>query len=73
MDNDQRDMLRAVGQLGSLGFTLVLTTFAGLGLGLLLDKLTNLKPLFTIACLLFGIISGFVYIIVKYARNDDKH
>lgn len=73
MDKSQRDLLNAVGELGSLGFTLVLSTFAGLGIGLLLDKATGLKPLFTITCLLFGIISGFVWIIVKYARNNDKH
>jgi F0F1-type ATP synthase assembly protein I len=69
MDKDQRDLLRNFGELGSLGFTLVLSTFCGLGLGLFLDKITKLKPLFTISCLLFGIISGFVWIIMKYARN----
>jgi len=72
MDKDQRNLLRTVGDAGSLGFTLVLSTFAGLGLGLLLDKITHLKPLFTIGCLLFGIISGFVYIIMKYASKNDK-
>ncbi len=71
MDKDRRDLLKAVGQVGSLGFTLVLSTFAGLGIGLFLDKITKLKPLFTIGCLLFGIISGFVWIIVKYTGNNN--
>ncbi len=73
MDKDQRDLLNTVGNLGALGFTLVLSTFAGLGLGLWLDKVTHLKPLFTIGCLLFGIIAGFVYIIYGVAKSNDKH
>jgi len=67
MDKDKRDALRAVSQAGSIGFTLVLATFCGLGSGVLLDRLTGLKPLFTIVMLLFGIISGFVWVIVKFA------
>lgn len=73
MDKDLRSGLRAVGQAGALGFTLVLSTFSGLGIGLLLDRFTGLKPLFTIVFLLFGIIAGFVWVIVKYAGNNDKH
>lgn len=67
MDKDERDMLRNLGELGSVGFTLVLSTFCGLGMGLFLDKITKLKPLFTISFLLFGIILGFVWIIIKFA------
>jgi F0F1-type ATP synthase assembly protein I len=73
MDNSQRDGLRAVGQVGAIGFTLVLSTFSGLGIGLLLDRFTGLKPLFTITFLLAGIIAGFVWVIVKFAGNNDKH
>jgi F0F1-type ATP synthase assembly protein I len=69
MEKDQRDGLRAVGQVGAIGFTLVLSTFSGLGIGLLLDRVTGLKPLFTIVLLLFGIIAGFVWVIVKFAGN----
>jgi F0F1-type ATP synthase assembly protein I len=70
MDKDQREGLRAVGQVGSIGFTLVLSTFCGLGLGLLVDRLTGLKPIFTIAFLLFGIVSGFVWVIVKFTGKQ---
>lgn len=73
MDKDNRDALVSLGEAGSIGFTLVLATFSGLGIGLLLDKVTGLKPLFTIVFLLFGIISGFVWVIVKYAGNNAKH
>jgi len=57
------------GFLGSVGFTLVLATFAGLALGLVLDRLTGLKPLFTVALLLFGIISGFLYLYYHFGKN----
>ena len=60
-----KELFRSLGTVGLLGFTLVISTFAGLGIGLLLDKLTGLKPLFTISCLLFGIVAGFVNIFVK--------
>jgi len=61
-----------MGDLGSLGFTLVLLTFSGLGAGLLLDKWTNLKPLFTILMLLAGIAGGLAYIIFKYGYHGKK-
>ncbi|PKL90495.1 MAG: hypothetical protein CVV21_12565 [Candidatus Goldiibacteriota bacterium HGW-Goldbacteria-1] len=71
MDSDLREGLKSLGTLGTLGFTLVICTFAGLGIGLLLDKLTGLKPVFTIIFLLFGIVSGFVNIFVKTGRFKD--
>ena len=69
MDKDQRDLMLTLGDAGSIGFTLVLATFAGLGAGLLLDRLTGLKPLFTIVMLLLGIISAFVWLIVRYSAK----
>jgi len=65
MLDDNKELFKSLGTVGLLGITLVLSTFAGLGLGLLLDKLTGLKPLFTIGGLLFGITAGFINIFVK--------
>lgn len=67
--SDSSDLFAAMGAVGSLGFTLVLATFAGLGLGILIDRFTGLKPWFTIGGLLFGIVSGFVKI---YAEAKKK-
>lgn len=72
MNDDNRQLLRTFAQLGSLGFTLVLTTFTGLGAGLLLDKWTGLDPLFTIGCLLLGIIGGFLYMFYRFGANAKK-
>ncbi|HMB00604.1 MAG TPA: AtpZ/AtpI family protein [Spirochaetota bacterium] len=60
-----RELFESLGTVGLLGFTLVLSTFAGLGLGILLDKLTGLKPAFTIGGMIFGIVAGFINIFVK--------
>lgn len=62
MDKNQKELWENLGTIGSLGFTLVLSTFIGLALGIWLDKITNLKPFFTIALLIFGIVAGFVKI-----------
>jgi F0F1-type ATP synthase assembly protein I len=66
MDKDERNLLVTLANAGSTGFTMVLSTFSGLGLGLLIDKLTGLKPLFTIVFLLLGIIMAFVWVIYKF-------
>lgn len=69
-NNNNKEIFKSLGTVGTLGFTLVLSTFAGLGIGLVLDRLTGLKPIFTISCLIFGIVAGFVYIYVKLIKND---
>ncbi len=77
MDNNKGDkkdkdlnIWQQFGFLGSVGFTLVLTTFAGLAFGLALDRITGLKPFFTVALLLFGIVSGFIYLYYHFGKND---
>jgi F0F1-type ATP synthase assembly protein I len=72
LNEDEKQFLRKAIELSSVGFTLVLATFIGLAIGLLLDKWTKLTPLFTIVMLLFGITSGFVYLVYKYGANAKK-
>jgi F0F1-type ATP synthase assembly protein I len=67
--DDSNGLYSALGTVGTLGFTMVLSTFAGLAIGIWLDKITGLKPWFTIGCLLFGIVAGFVKI---YAEMKKK-
>lgn len=70
-DNDNnKELFKSLGTVGTLGFTLVFSTFAGLGIGLVLDRITGLKPVFTIFFLIFGIVAGFVYIYIKLIKND---
>jgi F0F1-type ATP synthase assembly protein I len=72
MKQENRDAMRTLGELGSLGFTMVFCTFLGLGAGLLLDRLTHLTPVFTIIMLLAGIAAGFFYVIYKFGPHGKK-
>ncbi|MFP4466392.1 MAG: AtpZ/AtpI family protein [Candidatus Goldiibacteriota bacterium] len=72
MDDDKKELFKSLAEVGHLGFTLVISTFAGLGIGILIDKLTGLSPVFTILMLLFGAVSGFVYIYYEFIKNDRK-
>ncbi len=60
-----REALKDLATIGNLGFMLVFSTFAGLGAGLLIDKVTGLSPLFTILLFFLGIAAGFINLIVK--------
>ena len=45
-----------------LGYTIVLTLIAGLGLGYLLDKQLETAPVFLIIGLLIGVVLVFLYL-----------
>ncbi len=71
----QRGMYRGIGELASMGITLVVSIFIGLLIGIYLDKYFNTKPWLTLIFLLFGIAAGFknVYFVVKkYGDSSDK-
>jgi ATP synthase protein I len=46
-------------QAWTVGLNLVLSTFVGLAIGILLDKLFDTSPWLTIIFLILGIIAGF--------------
>ena len=48
------------GLVMQLGLTIVVTILVGLGIGIFLDKIFNLKGVFTITFLLIGIAAGFM-------------
>lgn len=51
-----------LGWASSIGITLVVSTFLGLGIGIFLDDLFSSSPIFTMIFLLLGIITGFLNI-----------
>ena len=53
-------VIRAVGALSGMGFTIVIPIVIGVLLGHYLDGLLNTKALFLLLGLLFGLIVGFV-------------
>lgn len=58
-------------QAWSVGLSLVISTFVGLGIGYWLDRLFNTSPWLTIVFLLLGIVSGFRDLI-RMARKQDN-
>ncbi len=74
-EKKQRGMYRGIGELASMGITLVVSIFMGLLIGIYLDKYFNTKPWLTLIFLLFGIGAGFknVYFVVKkYGDTSGK-
>jgi len=69
--NIHRDAWKNVGAAGSLGFTLVASTFLGLAVGYFLDKWLDTAPSFTIGLLCFGIGTGFFNMIYFSLTHKD--
>ncbi|MCE5299300.1 MAG: AtpZ/AtpI family protein [Spirochaetia bacterium] len=68
-DKDENNILRTFSDLGSLGFTIVLITFAGLALGVWIDKITGFKPFFTLGGLFLGIFGVFLKLYTIRVKN----
>ncbi len=60
-----------MGAAGSLGFTLVASTFLGLAAGTALDNRLDTAPWFTIGLLCFGIAAGFFNMIHYGLTHKD--
>jgi ATP synthase protein I len=56
----ERDAWKALGELSSIGLTLVLATVIGLGAGYYADRWLGTKPWLTLLGLGMGIVAGFV-------------
>ncbi|MFW5936963.1 MAG: AtpZ/AtpI family protein [Desulfosalsimonas sp.] len=71
MEKETRKMFKELGYYSSLGFSVALSIFIGLFIGLGLDRLFETAPIFMFIFLLFGIIAGFsnIYRILKRSRN----
>ena len=63
MKKETGKTIRELGYFASLGMSVALSIFIGLGLGLWLDKKFDTKPVLMFVGLLFGIIAGFSNII----------
>jgi ATP synthase protein I len=63
MKKETGKTIRELGYFASLGMSVALSIFIGLGLGLWLDKKFDTNPVLMFVGLLFGIIAGFSNII----------
>ncbi len=67
----EKPLFRQFLQASTVGLTLVFSTFIGLAIGLLLDKLFKTSPWLTIIFLILGIVSGFRDLL-RMARKQDE-
>ncbi len=59
-------------RISALGLVLVVTSFAGLYLGVYLDHITHMSPNFTLVGLILGIILGFKGFIEETLREKKE-
>ena len=56
---EHTDIMKHLTLITELGLTMVCTIMVGFGIGYLIDKKSGHFPVWTITCLLLGIVSGF--------------
>lgn len=75
MKEKDRNLIRTLGVLSTVGITLVAATVIGLYIGLKLDQFFNTSPWLTILFLGLGLFAGFknLFVYVKKSQkiNDD--
>ncbi len=79
MKEKDREFMRSLYVLASLGINIVVATFIGLGMGWLLDNRFfpryfhwDSSPIFTLVFLLFGIIAGFRNVFMMTKGKLDR-
>ena len=75
MDNEKKNLFRALGLVSSMGISVVVAIAIGVWLGLTVDKWLGTGPWFFYIFLFFGIAAGFrnIYIITgREIRRDDN-
>jgi ATP synthase protein I len=79
MEEKDRKLMRLLGELSTVGLTLVFATVIGLFVGLKLDQWFGTSPWLTALFFLFGLIAGFrnVFVYAKKSQEpfdkDHKH
>jgi len=71
MKRETRRMAKEMAYFSSLGISVALAIFIGLGIGVWLDRKFDTAPWLTLIFLIFGIIAGFRNIgrVIKRARK----
>ena len=71
MKKETRAWIRELAYYSSLGFSVSLSIFIGLGIGVYLDKRFDTSPWLTLVFLGFGIAAGYrnIALAIKKSRN----
>ena len=70
MKEKDRELLRMVSVLSTVGLTLVFATIIGLYVGLKLDAWLGTSPWLTVLFLIFGLIAGFKNLLVQIKHSQ---
>jgi ATP synthase protein I len=62
------EVMRAFGQMGTLGLSFVIAIALGVALGLWLDRLTGWKPTFFLAFFVIGFAAGVMNVYRTFSR-----
>lgn len=75
MEDGTRRAIKDLGYYSSLGISVALAIFIGLGWGLILDKKFGTQPVLMFVGLGMGIMAGFVNILraMKRVQDADEH
>jgi ATP synthase protein I len=71
MEEKDRELMRMLGVLSTVGLTLVFATAIGLFIGLKLDKWLGTSPWLTAVFVLLGLIAGFRNLFM-YTKRSQK-
>lgn len=69
MAQNNRQLIKSLGFLSSVGISMVTATLIGLAMGYYLDKWLGTSPWLTLIFLLFGIVAGFRNIFILTERE----
>jgi ATP synthase protein I len=69
---EDKSTIRLLMRASTVGIHLVVCTFVGLAIGVLLDRVFGTKPWLTLVFLLVGIATGFREL-VRMAKEDDNN
>jgi len=71
MKRETRRVYKELAYFSSLGISVALAIFIGLGVGVWLDRKFETSPWLTLIFLIFGIIAGFrnIALVIKRARK----
>ena len=71
MKENDRELIRTLAVLSTVGLTLVFATVIGLFIGIELDKVFNTSPWLTAMFFLFGLAAGFMNLF-KYVKKSQN-
>lgn len=71
-ENNHKDTLQNLALISQIGFSVITPILLGVFIGRFLDKKLSTKGIFSIIFIIFGAITGFIYLIRLSTRKLEK-